>query len=255
MSFMRVLQHSKILRVLSRFYVCLCEKSEIIHRCIRFLIINTIASHYVRDPHAYWKRKGKVYYNEEKTTVLDKLRRQNLFFAKNIKRLNPRVLCEVGCGYGRLLKANALVVSSEIVGVDFSLPQLLNAKKYVGSNNVHFVLATAKALPFRNNRFDVTYTCACIMYIPPNEYLPSINEIIRVTRRFVVHDEDLEMSRHYFGYNVMNTYRKMGHKIISCTPTLDAHGCRKFVIARLDKGEQMNMVENPTDSRISDTLG
>ena len=72
--------------------------------------------------------------------------------------------------------------------IDISLNRLLVGKKYLKSqgNKVDFLArADASQLPFKDNSFDMVYTCHCLEQVP-NLFIKSVKELIRVSKKYIV---------------------------------------------------------------------
>jgi SAM-dependent methyltransferase len=91
-----------------------------------------------------------------------------------------RVL-DVGTGSGSLAAAlEASMPASEIVGVDPSDGFIAYAKKNSRSNRVHFEVADAQALKFKDASFDNTLALLVMNFIP--DHNKAVAEMRRVTR-------------------------------------------------------------------------
>lgn len=119
-------------------------------------------------------------------------------------------------GYGRLLKALATsdIEFNELVGVDTSSVQITTAKKFLRGLNVKLEQAdVSKGLPFPDKHFDLVYTSGVLMHIPNKHYSNVVKEIIRVSRKFIVHNEDLTRGVPKYGHDNYLTYRKLGYDV------------------------------------------
>lgn len=104
-----------------------------------------------------------------------------------IQSFDPSSLVlDVGCGTGRHSFASALK-GHETIGVDFSknMLKVANEKKSVStsSNILHFVLADAAHMPFRNSLFDYILYIATLHNLPSHLLrMKSLREINRVLK-------------------------------------------------------------------------
>ena len=180
--------------------------------------LNPIVDRFVRyrNPRRYWQARGGNGYFEEQEAVHNRTLRSQ-FIAQEIKQLSYKTLLEVGCGYGKQLK-NLDAGGIFIAGCDFSHPQLLKAKEVCQSNHFHYVEADAENLPFQNKSFDLVLSSAVILH---NEYEKAkkiISEIIRISRKYIVHNEDTDVTFSRYGYDLTKTYQKMNFKILKSVP-------------------------------------
>jgi len=164
------------------------------------------------NPREYWrKRGGDEYFNVQETAENRILRSQ--FIGAEIGKLSYQSLLEVGCGYGRQLR-NFLPGNIRLVGCDFSRPQLLKAQEYLASKVPPLVEADGEQLPFRDKTFDVVLSSAVILHNKYEKARGIIAEMIRVGRKYLVHNEDTNVTFCRFGYNIRKTYEKMNLNIL-----------------------------------------
>lgn len=169
-----------------------------------------------RNPREYWRKRGGERYFEEQEAVDNRTLRSQ-FIAEEVCRLSFTSVLEIGCGYGKQLK-NFLPTGALIVGCDFSHPQLLKARPYAVGANLHWVEADGAALPFQDKSFDVVLSSAVILH---NQFLPAkhiLAEMIRVSRRYLVYNEDTDVTFSRYGYDMKKTYEKMNFKILESKP-------------------------------------
>ncbi len=113
--------------------------------------------------------------------------------------LKPSSVLEVGCGYGRLLA----FWGGRGRGVDFGAAQIAEAKR----RGLRAEIAEAQALPFPDNSFDLVYTFGVLMHIPPSSIDAARNELIRVSARWILNIECLNVTPVMFGYDHAAWYR------------------------------------------------
>jgi ubiquinone/menaquinone biosynthesis C-methylase UbiE len=107
-----------------------------------------------------------------------------------LKNLSWNSLLEVGCGYGRVLKAIAEAMPGKrLWGGDFSFNQLAHARDYLNGSEINILQLDAQRLPFVDGYFDVIITSAALIYLHPKELVTALREFHRVTRRYVVLSE------------------------------------------------------------------
>ncbi len=213
--------------------------SEIAKRVIVKLFNNNI---YVerfllyRNPRRYWEKRGGERYFKEQESRKDRDLRSS-FIAENLVKLNVKSILEVGCGYGKQLRSiEKLDKKVELFGVDFSSAQIIKGKEYLKKEGIkNLVCADAKCLPFLNNSFDLVFTSAVIMHNPPETAEKIRNEILRVSKRFIVHNEDKNISPTRWSYDYGDIYEQIGLKIlkhckIPCAPSPEI---TQFVVAEI----------------------
>lgn len=191
-----------------------------------------------RKPKRYWLKRGGEGYFQEQEAVHDRTLRSQ-FIAEEIAKLPYQSLLEIGCGYGKQLK-NFFPNGAFLAGCDFSRPQLLKAKEYCGASAMNFVEADAEFLPFRDKSFDVVLSSAVILHNRYEKARRIISEMIRVSKRFLVHNEDTDITFSRFGYDMRKTYARMGFKIAKSVPIPSAPdpSITQFTIAELTPGRQ-----------------
>lgn len=102
------------------------------------------------------------------------------------KEINKTVL-DIGCGEGILLRKLDLN-RKKVVALDISEDILQRVSNEV--NNVTIVNANASALPFKDTMFDFVIACESLEHI--TKYKDALNEINRVTSRYVLFSVPLE---------------------------------------------------------------
>jgi SAM-dependent methyltransferase len=176
--------------------------------------LNPLVDRFVRyrKPREYWQKRGGEGYFQEQEAVHDRTLRSE-FIASEIKKLSFHSILEIGCGYGKQLK-NIYSEGLEVVGCDFSGPQLAKAKKVCEGLNIRFVESDAEALPFEDKSFDLVLSSAVILHNHYPKAQKVISEMIRVSRKYLVHNEDTDITFSRYGYDLCKTYEKLNFKII-----------------------------------------
>src|SRR3954454_15400938 len=112
------------------------------------------------DPREYWTLRGGHDYFREQEGQLARTHRAE-WVARRISRYEPASILEVGCGYGKMIRALRSQCAAPIVGVDFSPSQLGMARDYLdGVEGVPLALASGVRLPFPDRSFDLVVTSA-----------------------------------------------------------------------------------------------
>lgn len=170
------------------------------------------------DPRVYWTLRGGVdYFREQEGQPARTLRAE--WIADRISGYRPSSILEVGCGYGKVLRALRERLDVPLVGVDFSGSQLEQARGFLaGLSGIETLLACGERLPFRDDSFDMVVTSAVILHNPPPLAERIRREILRVARRFAVHNEETNLSYNRFGYDTAAWYRARGIEVVECGP-------------------------------------
>ena len=189
-----------------------------------------------RKPREYWQKRGGDGYFQEQEAVHDRTLRSE-FIAREIKKLMFKSILEIGCGYGKQLR-NIYAEGLFVVGCDFSRPQLIKAEQVCEGLNICFVEADAERLPFKDKTFDLVLSSAVILH---NEYPKAkriVSEMIRVSRKFLVHNEDTDVTFSRYGYDLCQTYQVIKLNILKSVHIPDAPASEhtQFTIAEVPSG-------------------
>lgn len=192
------------------------------NRLVRSMVRAARRPLYRADPRGYWQREGGLRYMRDEAYILGPeslTTRQGEFLAAAIARLGAARVLEVGCGYGRLLKELHGRLDATLMGADFSEPQLRAAREYLAPAALPLVLADAtRGLPFDDGSFDLVYTQGSLMHVPDGPDRPYCAELARVTRRWIVHTEDVVDSETTFAHDTIGRYRALGFSVVSDEP-------------------------------------
>jgi SAM-dependent methyltransferase len=189
------------------------------------------------DPREYWTlRGGDEYFREQEGQPARTARSE--WLAERIARYRPRSILEVGCGYGKQLRALRGQLGDDVwlVGLDFSPTQLGRARTYLGADpRVRLVLGSGARLPFGDDAFDLVLTSAVILHNPPPAAERIRREVLRVARRFAAHNEDTDVSYNRYGYDTAAWYRAGGIPLAEsgAIPTEPAPNPTQFCVAEL----------------------
>ena len=180
--------------------------------------LHPLADRFVRyrKPREYWQKRGGDGYFQEQEAVYDRTLRSQ-FIGEEVNKLEYQSLLEIGCGYGKQLQ-NFRFRNEFVVGCDFSRPQLLKAKMLSDQHTPNLIEADAEALPFADKTFDVVLSSAVILHNELEKARKIISEMIRVSRKFLVHNEDTDITFSRYGYDMQRTYKKMDFKILKSVP-------------------------------------
>ncbi|MDR3633639.1 MAG: class I SAM-dependent methyltransferase [Isosphaeraceae bacterium] len=170
------------------------------------------------DPRSYWTLRGGDDYFREQEGQHARTERAE-WLAERIARYRPSSILEVGCGYGKQLRALRRYLDVPMVGVDFSSTQLERARAYLGgAEHIELVLASGRALPFADGAFDLVLTSAVILHNPPTQAELIRREVIRVSSRLTAHNEDTDLSYNRYGYDTAAWYRAAGIAVAEFGP-------------------------------------
>lgn len=97
---------------------------------------------------------------------------------------------EVGAGEGVNLKALATIYNARLVGVE---PNAV-AREALSDAGFDAIDGHACSIPVANESFDMAFTSAVLIHVPPNELERACREIYRVSRRYIACIE-------YFSHN------------------------------------------------------
>ena len=99
-----------------------------------------------------------------------------------VRSWKPSRVLEVGCNFGRELKA--IEGLTQIYGVDKDPENIKKAKSYVPTGT--FKVAEGESLPFEDNFFDLVYTDGCLSHNPPEKVAKILSEIVRVGKGHIL---------------------------------------------------------------------
>jgi SAM-dependent methyltransferase len=187
------------------------------------------------DPRLYWTLRGGADYFMEQEGQASRTLRSD-WMADRLAAYQPVSILEVGCGYGKLLKALRLRMEIPLVGVDFSESQIEHARRFLaGLDSVDLLLACGQRLPFPDDAFDMAVTSAVILHNPPPAAEQIRREILRVARRFAAHNEEKGLSYNRYGYDTEAWYRDRGIALAESGPIpVDPDpASSQFCVARL----------------------
>jgi hypothetical protein len=124
-----------------------------------------------------------------------------------------------------------------IMGLDFSRTQLEQARGFLGPDReIGLVLSRGERIPFADRSFDMVVTSAVILHNPPARAEHLRREIVRVSRRFAAHNEEMNVSYNRYGYDTAAWYRERGVALAESGPIpmdLDP-GTSQFCVALLE---------------------
>ena len=172
-----------------------------------------------RNPRVYWTLRGGHDYFREQEGQPGRSRRAE-WLADRVARYAPASVLEIGCGYGKQLRElHERLPGATLVGVDFSPSQLDFAREYLDDlDGLCLLLGDGQRLPFPDSSFDLVLTSAVILHNAPEVADRIRREAIRVSRRWVAHNEDTDRTYNRFGYDTAAWYRAQGIPLAEAGP-------------------------------------
>lgn len=104
----------------------------------------------------------------------------NKEFLSNISK--EAAILEVGCNRANQLNMLQEQGFSNLWGIEINKNALILARE---NKNLNLVEASALNIPFRDNFFDVVFTSGVLIHIAPEDLSKAIEEIYRVSKRYI----------------------------------------------------------------------
>ena len=189
------------------------------------------------DPQDYWTLRGGDDYFREQEGQPARGERAS-WIAERIASYRPTSILEVGCGYGKQLRAIRNLCDVPMTGVDFSPSQLERGQDYLeGCDRIDLILAPGQCLPFEDHSFDLVLTSAVILHNAPEVAEKIRREVVRVAKRFAAHNEDIDISYNRYGYDTADWYRQQSLPLLEVAEipagTLAERSASQFCVAGL----------------------
>ena len=96
----------------------------------------------------------------------------------------PHTVLEVGCNAGNNLKFLGSASHAECYGLDINKSALRKAR--VNTPGLNLVYAKARENPFRDDFFDLTFTCGVLIHQPEESLRQVMGELVRTSKRYVL---------------------------------------------------------------------
>jgi len=134
------------------------------------------------EPRRFWTRCGRTYMQCFPPTGS----RSEGIIIGVLRELEVNSLLDVGCGYGRYLKAvRQELALARLAGVDISPTQIAQAREYLRDfPDVELRLASATNLPFAAQSFDAILTYGLMIHLRERETERFLEEARRVGRHW-----------------------------------------------------------------------
>tara|TARA_B100001142_G_scaffold296600_1_gene318397 strand:+ start:585 stop:1271 length:687 start_codon:yes stop_codon:yes gene_type:complete len=154
----------------------------------RYILGNFFQALVWRSKHIYQPKWTKT-----SLTSLDLLHRNQLTLSIASLKNNDSIL-EIGCAAGpnlRLLREK--LPNSNLFGIDINNQAIREAQKYFGSMNDNKVFLSSRQAHhldiFEDKNFDVVFSQAVMVCIPPPTFNRTIEQILRVTKKTIIFNE------------------------------------------------------------------
>jgi SAM-dependent methyltransferase len=211
-------------KVFRKVYYATVGKSAVLDRFFRY-----------RQPQEYWRKRGGERYFEEQEAAGDRTER-SFFIAREVSQLDFSSFLEIGCGYGKQLQnITKQKPGITIAGCDFSRPQLLKGFEFFPPMQRRVVEADGEFVPYKDKSFDVVMSSAVILHNQYPKAQGMICEMIRVGRKYLVHNEDTDVTFSRYGYDMKKTYEAMNFRIVTSKeiPCAQVPADTQFTIAEI----------------------
>jgi ubiquinone/menaquinone biosynthesis C-methylase UbiE len=183
---------------------------------VNWFLIRLKRLEYGKNYQKIWQeRAGRLKASHDNSPISEKYARQTVDYIVDQVR-SPAKILEYGCGFGRNIRGleEKLDNSCEIYGVDISLPALEEGANYTHGKAILQHVDGTK-IPFDDNFFDFSFTGAVLEHIPGKDFSKICEEMLRVTRKTILH---IEASRTYYTkypHNYKKFYEKKGYDVKS----------------------------------------
>ncbi len=104
---------------------------------------------------------------------------RRFFWQKIIEEFRPRNTLEIGCNDGF---KNLCWLGDYAVGLEINMNAVTIGRK----GNMSILWGKATDIPFKDNWFDLVFTAGLLIHIEPKEIKKAMQEIIRVSKKYVL---------------------------------------------------------------------
>lgn len=102
-----------------------------------------------------------------------------------LDKLDPRAkILEVGCNAGVQLMILQKMGFKNLYGVEIN-PNTVNVARSL-SKDINFIQGNALDLPFKDNYFDLVFTCGVLMHVNPSNIKKAMAEIYRCSGKYIL---------------------------------------------------------------------
>ncbi len=141
---------------------------------------------------------------------------QHAWILKKIKKINPKNILEVGCGFGRnikFLRENGIL--ADITGVDISIEMIKLANKYLQGTKAKLITADTRQLPFEDKEFETVFVHGLLMHVKKTDVENAIKEMQRVCSKGLIDiEQNYNGNEFTFVHDYKKLYRKNGFKVL-----------------------------------------
>lgn len=131
------------------------------------------------------RKKDQIYYHVQELMLAE-------YMGRNAERLGGVRVLEFGCGVGRHLRYLSAIPGVEAHGYDQSETMVGEMRRWADEGfvreRVRVGMPTGR-LPYADGSFDVVYTAEVLVHVRPEDLPGILGELVRVSRREVLHLE------------------------------------------------------------------
>ncbi|MDD5145730.1 MAG: methyltransferase domain-containing protein [Candidatus Pacebacteria bacterium] len=122
-------------------------------------------------------------------------------FKKMIGNLDIKTILEVGCNKGHNLAALSKIGKYQLIGMEPSEYAIVKGKEV---SQFPIIRGNCFGIPFIDSYFDLVFTCGVLIHIEVQDLPKAINEIYRVSKKYILAIEYFSPENttiHYRGHN------------------------------------------------------
>ena len=181
------------------------------NRIFNWFLYRIKRSKYEKTYKEYWINRGHRFVSEWADSPVHNAR--VAVTTDYISKLNPKTILEYGVGFGVNLKAlHEKLPNSQLYGVDIGKDQLESARKFTNEKATLQQIKDEK-IPYDDKFFDVSFTSSVLQHIPPADFEKICNELIRVTKNYIIHGEHNTTYSHKYKHDYKKFYESGGYSI------------------------------------------
>jgi ubiquinone/menaquinone biosynthesis C-methylase UbiE len=147
---------------------------------------------------------------------------QHRWLIKQIRALQPKLILEAGCGFGRNLEflIKEGIDPKILTGLDFSRRLLSQAKRRLKGLPVKLVSGSVQHLPFADNSFDLVFTHGVLMHVKPADLAKALSELVRVAKKNLVLIEEIrprprQLNFFTWAHDYDSAIKRIGLKVLT----------------------------------------